>query len=182
MDNGDLGKYHGMLPSRAVLARLSIFGTSEETRASANAILKALPPMNEKERRAYLDETWILASLPSEEDLLKSPIGKATLELLKNSQPLPGAPQVSDKPVEATDAPVTNASSPAIEPDDGVNPHLRQLHWPPKPTAQPPKPVNDEPPRDNLRPRYVAGRPSTPDTSQRPLPPDESFSNNDPLY
>src|ERR1700732_5108583 len=67
MDNQDLGRYQDMMPSRAVLARLSIFGTSEETRASANAILKALPPMNEKERREYLDETWRLADLPSEE-------------------------------------------------------------------------------------------------------------------
>jgi hypothetical protein len=113
-DNDDLGKYQNMLPSRAVLARLSLFGTDEETRKSANAILKALPPMNEKERREYLDETWRLASLPSEAEMELSPVGRATLEMLKNSNPMSG--EIQAKPEGAATPVVPGPAAPPVEP------------------------------------------------------------------
>jgi hypothetical protein len=170
MDNQDLGRYQGMMPSRAVLARLSIFGLDEATRASANAILKALPPMNERERREYYDETWKLAGLPSEEDLLKSPIGKATLEMLKNSS-LPKEVQTKaegNAPV-APDPAAGGSESPAEPEVDPVNPNLEKLSWPPKGTLLNSQPKTEEPPRDNLWSRFVAGTPSPLDTGPKPI-------------
>ena len=168
-----------MLPSRAVLARLSLFGTDEETRASANAILKALPPMNEKERREYLDETWRLADLPSEEDMLQSPIGRQTLAMLRANQPVGVEKKVESgvnvSPVDSE--PITPveaiSATPEQPPDDGVNDYLKKLSWPPK--ATPTKPVDD-----GAKRMWVAGTPSKPDKSLRPLPPD--LGENEPIY
>jgi hypothetical protein len=175
MDNEDLGRYQNMLPSRAVLARLSLFGTDEETRASANAILKALPPMNEKERREYYDETWRLAGLPSEEDMLKSPVGLATLEMLKNSS-LPKEIQKAEPEGNVAPEPAAGAeqTSPAVEP---VNPHLAALNWPPK-ASPPPKAPED----DGQRHLWQAAQPSKPDTSQRPISDWDSPDSRETLY
>jgi hypothetical protein len=183
MDNQDLGKFQNMLPSRAVLARLALFGTSEETRASANAILKALPPMNERERREYYDETWKLAAMPSDEDLLQSPIGRETLAMLRANapmsaqQPEPAATVAQVDPEPAASEPEAPAA-PATEP---VNEHLAALAWPPK-SQHTPQPKPEESPRDSIWPRFVAGRPSTPDKSLRPISDWNADSNNDPIY
>lgn len=139
MDNEDLGRYQNMLPSRAVLARLALFGTDAETRDSANAILRALPPMSADERRRYYDEMW-LWSLPS--DLEKSPAGLATLELLKNSKPVPREIQKPAGNVAQVEPgpPAEPEASPQEPLDDGVNEHLRRIAWPPKSSPLPPPP------------------------------------------
>lgn len=182
MDNQDLGRYQDMMPSRAVLARLSIFGTSEETRASANAILKALPPMNEKERREYLDETWRLADLPSEEDLLQSPIGRMTLQILDNSKPMSGEipaeamaalERLRSKPGPAAPA---EPEAPLSIPDDGVNDYMKKLDWPPKSTPTPKLEPDEEPHK------WVAGTPSTPSKDQTPVSDWNSDASNNPIY
>jgi len=161
-----LGKFRGVLPSRAALARLSIFGTSEETRSSAQAILDALPPMNEKERQEYLDETWRLANTTSLEDMKLSPTGLATLELFAACKPVgdevtsqmsPNSP-ATDAEVQAESAP----PEPVVEP---VNEHLARLNWPPRSTQSPAKPVED----DGVEHKWQAARPSAPDTTLKPL-------------
>src|ERR1700736_4870042 len=151
--DASLAKFRGVMPSRAALAQLSLFGTTEETRQSAQAILELLPEMTEKERGEYMTETWMLANTLTEEDMGKSPAGRATLELIRNCKPMSG--EINAAPESpATDAQVTNASSPAIEPDD-TNPHLRQLNWPPK-ASPPPKAPED----DGQRHLWQAAQPS----------------------
>lgn len=139
--------------------------------------------MNERERREYYDEVWKLAGLPSEEDLLQSPAGVATLELLKNSKPVGddnGIPDSISPEPPATEAQVANASppEPAVEP---VNPYLQKISWPPKGSLlnQPPKDSADEQ-RNSIWPRYTAGRPSALDTSLKPLAA-EDFDANKPI-
>jgi len=183
MDNQDLGKYQGMMPSRAVLARLSIFGVDEATRQSANAILKALPAMNEKERREYLDETWRLADLPSEEDLLKSPVGLATLEMFKNSKPMGGEIQAKaesegDAPYPDPAAPAEPEAPPKLEPppgpSDDLGVRMEQERAAKRESEQLAGPVH----------KWVAAKPSTPDKTLRPLAPSDcnADANNQPIY
>jgi hypothetical protein len=168
-----LEKYKGQIPSRAQLGLESMFGVTQAERDAATALLKLLPPEDPQE---WATSAWKVG-FPPEEIMKLSEAGRLTLEMFKN-QPLSGAPHKAGEPVEGpADAQVvTNAAMPAIE-DDGINEHLKQLNWPPKPTPQPPQPKPEEPPRDNLWPRFVAGRPSEPDKSLRPIS-DEAFSNN----
>jgi hypothetical protein len=179
MDN-DLGKYQNMLPSRAVLARLSLFGVDEETRASANAILRALPAMNEKERREYLDETWKLASLPSEQDLL--PIGRETLAMLRANQPVTVEKKAESvivgNPTHSSQAEGTESVGNPTVSAEPVNEYMSKLDWPPKSQQPSPKAPED----DDTPHKWQAAKPSAADKGLRPLPPDETFDNNSPIY
>jgi hypothetical protein len=181
MENNDdpLAKFKGILPSRAELSMLALYGPSEAARQAADALLKILPPMQSKERAAWATEMWTAAKLPSESHMEKSPIGRQTLVMLRANQPV-----AAEKP-DATVAPVdpepaTPAESipakPEQLPDDGVNEYLKKLDWPPKPSP-PPKPLED----DGIPHKWQAARPSPPDTSLKPLASDD-FANNQPIY
>lgn len=177
MENNDdpLAKFKGILPSRAELSMLALFGTTESARAAANTLLKLLPPMQSKERAAWATEIWTSAKLPCEADLAKSPIGRQTLAMLRANAPMTAQKPEAVTPVEPQPAPPAEPAPPQEPPDDGVNDYLKKLDWPPKPA--PPKPVED----DGAVHRWVAGKPSAPDTSLKPLAADD-YTSNQPIY
>ena len=171
-----LAKFRGVLPSRGELSQLALFGTSEAARAAANALLKMLPPVSENKRADWMTDVWNVAKLPSEEDLAKSPIGLATLGLLRGNPP----PTVEKKPegnLTPDPAPAQPSAPLAIPTDDGVNDYLKNLAWPPK-SSLPPKALEDD---NTVKHKWVAGRPSEPSKDLRPIA-DSDFSNNSPLY
>jgi hypothetical protein len=180
MDNDDpLAKFRGVLPSRAELCQLVLFGTSEKIRAAAQSVLDLLPPMTAKEKENWSTAVWQSAKLPSESDLEKSPIGRQTLAMLRANQPVGVEKKVESgvnvSPVDSE--PITPveaiSATPEQPPDDGVNDYLKKLSWPPKST--PTKPVDD-----GAKHMWVAGTPSKPDKSLRQLPPD--LGENEPIY
>jgi hypothetical protein len=176
-NDGPLAKFRGVLPSRAKLAQLSLFGTTEEARSSAQALLDILPEMTVNERAEYMNETWRLANTLSGADMEKSPAGRATLELIKNSKPM--GEEVQAK-AEGTIAPEPEPPAgeqpappePAVE---STNEYMAKLNWPPRPTPKAKDPIDDTPHK------WQAGIPSKPDTSQKPIS-DDDFANNAPLY
>jgi hypothetical protein len=50
-EDDPLSKFRGVMPSRAELCQLVLFGTSEKIRAAAQSVLDLLPPMTTKERK-----------------------------------------------------------------------------------------------------------------------------------
>jgi hypothetical protein len=178
MDSDDLNSVKGSIPSLVELGWTEMFDPSEERRLAAGRLRRSLRAAGvTDDPEAYKSAVWKF-ELPCEADLQKSECGRQTLELLKNSS-LPKEVQV--KPAGNVE-PVAAAAPevPPREPDDGVNPHLRRLAWPPKPQPPAKAPTIEDPPRDSIRPRYVAGRPSEPDKSLRPLPPD--LGEQEPIY
>jgi hypothetical protein len=182
-DNDDpLAKFRGVMPSRAELCQLVLFGTTDKIRAAAQTVLDLLPPMTTKEKENWSSAVWAAAKLPSEADLAKSPIGRQTLAMLRANAPMSAQKSEAVVPVEA-EGPESKPPEPAIPPESAiepVNPYLQKISWPPKGTITP-QPKPDEQPRDNLWPRFVAGRPSEPDKSQRPISDWES-DDRQPIY
>jgi hypothetical protein len=177
MDNHDpLAKFRGVLPSRAELCQLALLGTSEKIRAAAQSVLDLLSPMTTKEKENRATSVWQAARLPSEADLAKSPIGKATLELLRGNPPMTVEKKLEGN-VTPEPAPAQPSAPLAIPTDDGVNDYLKNLAWPPK-SSLPPKALEDD---DTVKHKWVAGRPSEPSKDLRPIA-DSDFSNNSPLY
>jgi hypothetical protein len=173
-----LKKYGSVIPCRARLSHESMFAPTQEQRDAANALLKLLPEPDPNKPVPWAESAWNPVNAPYYTAWEQSPAGKLTLEMIRNSS-VDGrkgdeTPMVN---AAAPESPVTNASPPAIE-DDGINEHLKRLDWPPRPSPPPPKPPED----DDMPHKWQAARPSTPDKSLRPLPPDENFSNNDPIY
>jgi hypothetical protein len=160
----------------------ALFGTSEAERKAAQALLDALPKevRTRDEEVAWTTECWLATRLPCDEDLAKSPIGKATLELLKANAPGAKKPDATVAPVASGPAAAEQPApaSPAVEP---VNERLQKLAWPPagKLLNTPPKDPADEQ-RNSIWPRYTAGRPTPPDTSLKPLA-GEDFAANAPI-
>jgi hypothetical protein len=171
-NNGPLAKFRGVLPSRAKLAQLSLFGTTEEARSSAQALLDTLPPMTAKEKDNWSTAIWQAAKLPCEADMEKSPIGRQTLAMLRANAP--------DAPVKPGPSAV-DPEAPAEPAVEVVNPIFSKLNWPPQGSLMNQKPKTEEEPRNSPWPKYTAGTPSKPDTSQRPIS-DEDFSSNAPVY
>jgi hypothetical protein len=168
-----LKKYN--LPSRAQLGMDSLFAATSEQRAAAKALLAMLKEAGVKEYfQERRDSIWKVG-FPPPEIMALSPAGRRTLELLGNTPKETETKGGETEPV----APVAPESATA-EPADDTNEYMRRLNWPPRST-QPPQPQIEEPPQDSIRPRFVAGRPSTADSSQQPLAP-EDFDNNRPIY
>jgi hypothetical protein len=181
-----LSKHKELLPNRTKLSMEAMFGVTPELRSAAQSLLNALPKENRtrEEEIAWTTEAWLTGRLPSEPDMEKSPIGRATLEMLKNSKPMGG-----EIPAEAMAAleslrsklePTVAAPIPLApgEPAETPNEFASQLaNWPPK-GSQPKAMEQDEQPR-----KWVAGTPSTPDKSMRPLAPsDWDSDSNSPIY
>jgi hypothetical protein len=137
--------------------------------------------ITDKEPIPWEDSHWNPANLPTLEEMKLSPTGLATLELLKNCKPLPrekpedrtmnASPELPVPDAEAQDKPAPPEAS-----AETPNEYMSRLAWPPRSTPQP-KPVED----DAIEHRWVAGTPSKPDTSLKPLAADD-FSNNDMIY
>lgn len=170
------------IPSRAQLGMESMFGETAEIRASAQHLLDILPKKERSrdEEVQWMTEIWTMP-VPSREDMLQSPIGRMTLQMLDENSKQGDWVGITD-PISAPEAPtteaevVTNAAMPAVE-DDGVNDILKRLDWPPRPTPQP-KAEQDEQPH-----KWQAARP-TPESrgDLQFLPPDSDYSSNQPLY
>jgi hypothetical protein len=143
-----------------------------------------LPPMNERERRDYSDETWLMAG-PSEAELELSPIGKITLEMLKNSKPVGDGVQRMDGVSSPELVPYdTNAAVPAEQPIPPIPP-------PPGPSDDLFERMEQERAakleREQTNPpwKWDMLKPSAPDKSLRPLAPsdwDNDLDNNRPIY
>jgi hypothetical protein len=176
--DASLEKFRGVMPSRAKLAQLSLFGTTEEARLSAQALLDVLPEMTVNERGEYMTETWRLANTLTEEDMEKSPAGRATLELIRNSKSMSGEikERMKDAAPEspATDAQATQEPTPETSAET-PNEYMSRLAWPPRSTKI------DTPPEDEVPRKWQAAQPSKPDTSQRPIS-DWDSDAREPLY
>jgi hypothetical protein len=175
-----LEKYQAAIPSRAKLSMEVLFGTSQEQRDAAQALLDALPKevRTRDEEVAWTTECWLTTRLPCDSDLEKSPIGRQTLSMLRANAPM----TLEKKPDPEVNAPypepaaAAEPEAPPAIPDDGINPHLKQLNWPPKGTPQPKAPEDDGVPH-----KWQAARPSTPSRDQTPMV-DTDFDSNKPLY
>jgi hypothetical protein len=184
MEPDDLKQYKDFLPSRAKLGRLSLWAPTEEERLAASRMLDVMikAGITDKEPTPWEDSPWNPVNMPTLEEMKLSPTGRLTLELFASCKPVGDSVVNHDVTAaaafesSATDAQVTNASSPAIE-DDGVNLYLKQLDWPPK-SSPPPKALEDD---DTVKHKWVAGRPSEPSKDLRPIA-DSDLSNNSPLY
>jgi hypothetical protein len=171
-----LAKFKEAIPSRAKLSMEALFGVTPEIRSAAQHLLDILPreERSQDEQIQWMTDVWQAAKLPCDEDLAKSPIGKATLEMLKNSKPMGGEIQATP---EGTVAPEPVPAIPAEPEVDDTNDYLKKLNWPPKPTTKP-DPIDDTPHK------WQAAKPSPPDKSLRPLAPSDwnSDSSNNPIY
>jgi hypothetical protein len=175
-----LKKYN--LPSRAQLGMDSMLAPTQEQRDAAKALLAMLKEAGVKEDpQERRDSIWKVG-FPSEEIMKLSPAGRLTLELLgSQSKEIQAKPEGNVAPVvpgpEPEPAPAAEAVPPEI-PDDGINRHLKQLNWPPKSTPQPKATEDDGQPH-----KWVAGTPSPPDKSLRPISDwDNDLDNNRPIY
>src|SRR5260370_39851748 len=104
----------------------------------------------------------------------KRQMGKALFEWWGGTPPM----TVEKKPegnVTPEPAPAQPSAPLAIPTDDGVNDYLKNLAWPPK-SSLPPKALED----DEVKHKWVAGKPSTPSKDQMPL--SDDFDNNRPIY
>jgi hypothetical protein len=172
-----LKKYGSVIPCRARLSHESMFAPSDEQRHAASELLKLLPAPDPSKPIPWEESIWNPQNHPYALD--QSPAGRLTLEMIRNSS-VDGRKgdeaRTPDSAAPESPAQVTNSSPPALE-EDGTNPYLRKLDWPPRPSPPPPKPPED----DDTPHKWQAARPSTPDKSLRPIS-DEDFSNNSPIY
>jgi hypothetical protein len=177
MDNDDpLSKFRGVLPSRAELCQLVLFGTSEKIRKAAQALLDTLPPMTAKEKDNWASAVWASAKLPSESDLEKSPIGRATLAMLRANAPV--AAQKAEPAGTVAPEPVAAVAEPEIPPlqpppcvSDDLGERMEQERAAKRERERTAKPW-----------KWDMLKPSAPDKSLRPLAPSDDFDNNRPLY
>jgi hypothetical protein len=155
------------LPSRAQLGLDCMFGETPEKRDAAKNLLAMLKEAGVKEDpREWQDSAW-KATLPPKEILMLSPDGRRMLEMFEPDPEQVQTAEPSNVAPQTSPAPTAEPASPAEITDDRVNSYLKSLAWPPKATPQPKTPVDDTTPH-----RWQAARPSPPDTSQQPLPPD----------
>jgi hypothetical protein len=161
------------IPSRAQLGMESMFAPTQEQRDAAQHLLNLLP---KKERSRDEEVQWMTEILtmpvPSESDMAKSPVGRATLAMLKNSKPMSGEiPAEAMAELEKLKSELATAAPTPSDPGapaDSPNEFVEQLAgWPPK-SQQTPR-LKTEEPRDNLWPRYGAGRQSEPSKDKRPI-------------
>ena len=179
MDNDDpLAKFRGILPTRAELCQLVLFGVSEKIRKAAQALLDTLPPMTTKEKENWASDVWAAAKLPSEADLEKSPIGRQTLAMFRANPPM----TVAKKAEPANVTPVAPVAAP--------EPTIPKLEPPPGPSDDLGERMAQERAAKvererNAKPwKWTELKPSKPDKSLKPLAPSDwnSDSNNSPIY
>jgi hypothetical protein len=182
MEPDDLREFKEFLPSRAKLGRLSLWAPTEEERLAASRMLDVMRKagITDKEPISWADSSWNPVNMPTLEEIKLSPTGRATLELLRANapmsaqQPEPAATVAQAEPQPAP--PAEPEAPPKLEPppgpSDDLGVRLEQERAAKRESEQLAGPVH----------KWVAAKPSAPDKSLRPLPPDESFSNNDPIY
>lgn len=141
-----------------------------------------------KEKENWSTAVWQAAKLPSAEDMAKSPVGAATLEMFRGDPPIGDSVQNLDVTIESNDSLESEPSqedgsqSESLDsvPAESTNDIMaKQLsNWPPRSTPTPKAPVENDAPKR----LWVAGRP-TPESrgDLHPLPP-EDFDNNKPIY
>jgi hypothetical protein len=187
MDPNDLFKeFKDLLPSKAKLRKLSLWGATEEERQAASRMLEVMRKAGivDKEPVPWEDSSWNPANQPTAEEMTNSLIGQQTLAMFRANPPMTA--EKDEAAVNAPEPPVTeaqvvaNAAMPTLEPD-GVNCYMQKLNWPPQPTVTP-KPKPEEEPRDSIRPKWVAGTPSPPSRDQTPVSDWNSDANNSPIY
>jgi hypothetical protein len=168
------------IPSRAKLSMEALFGTSEAERNAAQALLDALPKevRTRDEEVAWTTECWLTTRLPCDEDLAKSPIGRATLAMLQANQPMSvekkTEPEVIVAPVMPEPKPADLAIPPLQPPpgpsdDLGVRMEQERVEKREREKTNPPW-------------KWTELKPSTPDKSLKPVSDWNSDANNDPIY
>jgi len=153
-----------------------MFAATEQERAAAQVLLDLLP--NElrttDEQIQWQTDIWLNA--PSVAQLALSPAGRQILEMVGNSKPL------------AKDDIVNRDAILAPEPAAPAEPAIPPLQPPPGPSddlavrLQQDHDAKVERERNAPPRKWDMLKPSAPDKSLKPLPPDESFDDNSPIY
>jgi hypothetical protein len=159
-----------------------MWGATESERQIANELQKLLPKVDPNKPVEWEDSPWNPRNQPTLEEMTNSLVGQQTLAMFASC---PKIGEGADDPkldASAPELPATDAQAPQDKPvpepvAETPNEYMAKLNWPPRPSPPPPKP----PEADDTPHKWQAARPSTPDTSLRPLAADD-YSNNSPIY
>ena len=148
-----------------------VFITREQERSQ---LLKEAGVKEDPQERR--DSIWKIG-FPPPEIMALSPAGRRTLELLGNMPKDPKTKSGEPEPA-ATVAPVPAAQLAIPQPaPETTNEYMAKLNWPPLPSQPPAKdPLDDK----TVPHKWQTAKPTPPDKSQRPLPPD--LGENEPIY